>query len=114
MIWSIEACAIALVVLSFGAILPASGYLLVFALAALGTTLPSGPGYIGPFQYAFVLALGVFAVSPETALAISVAAQLALLGSVTVLGLAFLWRENMGAGPLPARTETEPEKEKVG
>jgi uncharacterized membrane protein YbhN (UPF0104 family) len=62
-------------------------------MVTLGTTLPSGPGYIGPYQYAFVLALGLFAISREEALAISVAAQFALSGSITVIGLVVLWRE---------------------
>ncbi len=97
LVWVLDACAIALVVASFGVALPLVGFVLVSALVALSTTLPSGPGYVGPFQYAFVLSLGAFAVSRETALAISVAAQLALLGSVTFIGLAFLWREQLRA-----------------
>jgi uncharacterized protein (TIRG00374 family) len=95
LVWILDACAIALVVASFGVVLPLVGFVLVFALVALSTTLPSGPGYVGPFQYAFVLSLGAFAVSRETALAISVAAQLALLGSVTFIGLALLWGEQL-------------------
>jgi len=95
LVWILDACAIALVVVSFGVALPLIGFVLVFALVALSTTLPSGPGYVGPFQYAFVLSLGAFAVSRETALAISVAAQLALLGSVTLVGLALLCREQL-------------------
>lgn len=113
LIWLIEATAIALVVVSFGISLPMGGYLLVFALAALGTTLPSGPGYVGPYQYAFVLGLGFFAVSRETALAVSVAAQLALLGSVTVIGLILLFRENLRSAPSEERAP-ERTKEKVG
>ncbi len=97
LVWILDACAIALVVVSFGVVLPLIGFVLVFALVALSTTLPSGPGYVGPFQYAFVLSLGAFAVSRETALAISVAAQLALLGSVTLVGLALLCREQLRA-----------------
>ncbi len=110
-IWLLEAGAIALVIVAFDVTLPLGGYFLVFALAALGTTLPSGPGYVGPYQYAFVLALGVFAVSREVALAISVAAQLSLLGSITVIGLALLWREQFrdATPPTPERR-----KEKVG
>lgn len=103
LIWVLEACAIALVVLSFGVSLPLSGFVLVFALASLGTTLPSGAGYIGPYQYAFVLSLGAFAVSQETALAVSVAAHLALLGSATLIGLALFWREQLLAGRLTER-----------
>ena len=95
--WVLDAGAVALVVTSFGVTLPPVGYVLVFALVALSTTLPSGPGFVGPFQYAFVLSLGSFAVSRETALAVSVAAQLSLLGSVTLIGLVLLWREQLRA-----------------
>ena len=96
-VWVLDACAIALVVASFGVTLPPVGYVLVVALVALSTTLPSGPGFVGPFQYAFVLSLESFAVSRETALAVSVVAQLSLLGSVTLIGLALLWREQLRA-----------------
>jgi uncharacterized protein (TIRG00374 family) len=105
-VWALEISAYTLAVLAFGVELPASGYLLVYTLAALGTTLPAGPAYVGPYQYAFVLALGVFAVSRETALAVSVGAQVALLGSVTVIGLALLWREQLRGGRLPGREES--------
>ena len=97
LVWIMDACAIALVVISFGVTLPPIGFVLVSSLVALSTTLPSGPGYVGPLQYAFVLSLGTFAVSRETALAISVVTQLALLGSVTFIGLAFLLREQLRA-----------------
>lgn len=107
LIWLMEATAIALVVISFGEMLPLSGFLLLYVTTTLGTTLPSGPGYIGPYQYAFVLALGFFAISQETALAISVAAQVALLGSVTVIGLALLWREQLRKRRLPNQEESQ-------
>jgi len=97
LVWVLDAGAVALVVASFGVVLPPIGYVLVFALVALSTTLPSGPGFVGPFQYAFVLSLGSFAVSRETALAVSVVAQISLLGSVTLIGLALLWREQLRA-----------------
>lgn len=105
-IWTLETAAMALAVLAFGVVLPAGGYLLLYTVAALGTAIPSGPAYVGPYQYAFVLALGVFAVSRETALAVSVGAQLALLGSVTLIGLLLLWREQLRGEPLPERGES--------
>jgi uncharacterized membrane protein YbhN (UPF0104 family) len=113
LIWALETSAVALVVISFGVTLPLSGYLLLQALAALSTALPSGPAYIGPYQYAFVIALGFFAISRETALAISVATQFALLGSITVIGLVLLWREQLRAGPLPSRKNLKPRGGKV-
>ena len=108
--WGLEVLAYTLAVLAFGVALPLAGYFLLYTLAALGTTLPSGPAYIGPYQYAFVLALGVFAVSRETALAVSVGAQVTLLGSVTVIGLLLLWREQLRGGLLP---DQEKSKEKT-
>jgi uncharacterized protein (TIRG00374 family) len=104
LIWALETCAVALVVISFGVKLPLSGYLLVYVLAALGTMLPSGPAYVGPYQYAFVLALGFFAVSQEVALASSIVAQLTLAGSITAIGLVLFWREQLHTGP-PLRQE---------
>lgn len=108
-IWVIEISAYTLAVLAFGVVLPIAGYVLVYTLAALATALPSGPAYIGPYQYAFVLALGVFAISRETALAVSVGAQVALLGSVTIIGLLLLWRENLRSRALQ-NSKKEPEK----
>lgn len=118
LVWTLEVAAIALVVLSFGITLPPGGYLLVFALVALGTTLPSGPGYVGPYQYAFVISLGYFAVPRETALAVSIAAHVALLGSVILIGLVLLAYSQLS----PAFPEEEREtgqrhaarREKVG
>ena len=100
--WFFEACAIALVLGSFRISLTLSGFVLVYALSGLATTLPSGPGYVGPYQYAFVLSLGASGISEETALAVSLATQLALFGSVTVIGLALLWRDQLRPdGPRP-------------
>ncbi len=113
LIWILEACAVALAIASFGISLPPTGFGLVFALAALSTTLPSGPGYIGPYQYAFVLALGYFAVSRETALAVSIATQLALLGSVTLIGLVLLWAAQLPLGGSPEKQKREVTEEKV-
>jgi hypothetical protein len=62
--------------------------------------------------------LGAFAISSETALAVSVAAQLAFFGSVTAIGLALLWREQLRSGWYPNRgelgDESGPRKKKVG
>jgi uncharacterized protein (TIRG00374 family) len=114
-IFFLEAVAIALVVMSFGIVLPLSGYLLVFTLASAGTTLPSGPGYVGPYQYAFVLGLSTFAVTEEQALAVSVVAQVALLGSISAIGLALLWREQLRGGPsLRAERQERARGERVG
>jgi len=112
LIWTLEISAVALVLISFGVQLPLTGYLLVLTLASLSTALPSGPAYVGPYQYAFILALGFFAISQEMALAISIAAQVSLLGSVTIIGVILLLREQLRTGPLPSRKKSETSLEK--
>jgi uncharacterized protein (TIRG00374 family) len=93
--WFFEACAIGLVLGSFRISLTLSGFVLVYALSALATALPSGPGYVGPYQYAFVLSLGASGFSEETALAVSLATQFSLFGSVIIIGLALLWKDQL-------------------
>jgi len=112
LVWTLEISAVALVLISFGVQLPLTGYLLVLTLASLSTALPSGPAYVGPYQYAFILALGFFAISQEMALAISIAAQVSLLGSVTIIGVILLLREQLRTGPLPSRKKLETSLEK--
>ena len=110
--WLLEACAIALVLSSFRISLTLSGFVLVYALSVLATTIPSGPGYVGPYQYAFVLSLGASGISQETALAVSLAVQLALFGALTVLGLALLWREQLRRTRWQLQREKAEPKEK--
>lgn len=105
-IWGLEVSAYALMLFAFGVTLPTTGYLLLYTLVTLGTMLPSGPASIGPYQYAFVLALGVFSVSRGTALAVSIGAQLAFIGLVIVIGLILLWREQVRGYSTPARGKT--------
>jgi threonine/homoserine/homoserine lactone efflux protein len=50
---------------------------------------------VGPYQYAFVLSFGASGISQETALAVSLAVQLSLFGSVTVVGLVLLLRDQI-------------------
>jgi uncharacterized protein (TIRG00374 family) len=106
--WTLEACAVALVLGAVGISLTFGGFLLVYSLSALAVTLPSGPGSIGPYQYAFVLGLGAFGVSEEVALAASVAVQLGLFGPLVAVGLVLLLVEQTRAGP-PSPGSPRPE-----
>jgi len=52
---------------------------LLWVCLAAGSALPSAPGYVGVYQVASVWALGVFAVSPATAVALVTVLQLSTL-----------------------------------
>ena len=63
---------------------PFSAALIVFIFIGFGTALPQGPGMIGTYQYACVLALGLFGVPQADALAYGLV--LNALQLVTIVG----------------------------
>ena len=71
--WLMPALCIHLSILAVGietASVPLS--LIVLGTVVIGISVPSGPAYIGNIEYAFVLALGLFGVAPEAALAAAI------------------------------------------
>jgi glycosyltransferase 2 family protein len=63
---------------------------LLLAVVGVAIALPSAPGFIGPYQLAFKLALGTVGVDPATAVAMGMAAWAAFWVSLTVPGLIVL------------------------
>jgi len=68
-LWFLPILSSYLTILAFGFHLPFSAAVAVFVLIGFGTAIPNLPGMIGPFQYACVLALGLFGVGQAEALA---------------------------------------------
>jgi uncharacterized protein (TIRG00374 family) len=60
----------------------------------VGVMLPAGPGYVGNFQYATVLGLGLFQIAREEALAYSLVAHSLQFFPVIAVGLLFAFRGN--------------------
>jgi uncharacterized protein (TIRG00374 family) len=75
------------VLAAFGWALPFHAAVLAAALVALGTLLPAGPGYLGVFQLASVLALAAHGIGESPALAYSIVVQATLLAAVALLGV---------------------------
>lgn len=71
-----------IVILGFGFDVPFNAALMVFIFIGFGTALPNPPGMIGVFQYACVLALGLFGVPQAEAVAYGV-----MLNALQVLTL---------------------------
>ena len=70
------------------------------ATANLATSLPSSQGGIGPFELFSTATLVVLGVAGPVATAYTVTVHAALLVPVTLLGLAFLWRQNLSLAQL--------------
>lgn len=69
LLWFLPILSSWVVIQGFGFAVPFSAALVVFIFIGFGTALPNAPGMIGTFQYACVLALGLFGVPEADALA---------------------------------------------
>jgi uncharacterized membrane protein YbhN (UPF0104 family) len=77
---------------------PAIGLTLV--TINLGIMVPSAPGYLGTQEFFGTAALGVFGVSPQSALALVLVSHAVQYLLVTSLGLLFFAREHLSPGEL--------------
>lgn len=85
--WLLEAFSIWCILNAIGLEIGLGGLAFLTSVATLATLLPSSPAYVGTYQYAYVFALGLLGYGAVEAVAASTAAQVLLLGSVTVVGL---------------------------
>jgi len=91
LLWAAHTAIFYLALLALGLELPAYTSVVVLVFTSIGVLLPSGPGYIGTFQYFTILALALFAVPKEQALSYAVVAHMSQWVPVTILGLVYSW-----------------------
>jgi len=60
LIWLVDVAAIHMLILAFGFPLQLIASFVVMIILIVGIALPAGPGYIGNWHYACILALGIF------------------------------------------------------
>lgn len=96
LVWFTSAVTNYFVFLALGLDLPFVASVFLLLVLQVGVAVPSGPGKIGVFQYLAILALSIFLVSPEQALAAGVVLYLVVHAPPIVLGLFFLWQYHLG------------------
>lgn len=89
-IWLVDVAAIYFLLLAFGFTLPVMAAFVLMIILIVGIALPAGPGYIGNWHYACVLALSFFGLAKADALSFAVVYHFLSMAIVLVLGLAFL------------------------
>ena len=77
--WSIECYVAYLIINSFDLHLGFASALFVISLISFSTMIPSASVFLGPYQYAYILALGIFSIDKSSALAVSTIHQSILL-----------------------------------
>jgi uncharacterized membrane protein YbhN (UPF0104 family) len=94
-IWGVECLMAYLIVNSFGLGLGFAAGLFVISLISFSTAIPSTSVFLGPYQYAYILALGIFGIDKGAALAVSTVHQAILMLIVTVIGSCCLLKFNI-------------------
>ena len=83
--FALDGAAVFFTLEAFGWQLPLVASLTVLVFLALGTSLPSAPGFAGVYQVACVLALALFGIGGSSAVAFSIVLQLTLLATLIPL-----------------------------
>ena len=104
-IWLINVAGVWAMFEAYALTLPPQAAFVMLAVVALALVAPSTPGYVGPFQFATVVALSLFGVPKTTALSLSIVYHVANYVPITALGLAYLGAMNLTLGELRAAGE---------
>lgn len=94
-VWLIECFVAFLIINSFHINLGFSAALFVISLISFSTMIPSTSVFLGPYQYAYILALGIYNIDKSTALAISTVHQTILMLILTIIGGFYLLKFNL-------------------
>lgn len=94
-IWLIECYVAFLIINSFHINLGFSAALFVISLISFSTMIPSTSVFLGPYQYAYILALGIYNIDKSTALAISTLHQGILMLILSAIGGFYLIKFNL-------------------
>lgn len=111
-VWGIEAYVAYLIVDSFSLGLGFAAGLFVLSLISFSTMIPSTSVFLGPYQVAYIMALGIFGIEKSTALAVSTVHQTLLMLMLTVIGGWFLLKFNISMKDIKNAEESEEKAEK--
>jgi uncharacterized protein (TIRG00374 family) len=90
MLWSVPILSSYVMIRAFDLQVPFSAAVVVFIFIGFGTALPNVPGMVGPYQYACILALGLFGVDQVDALAYGLVLNAIQFLSILAQGLVAL------------------------
>ena len=112
LIWGIEGYVAYLILASFDLALPFSASLFVISLISFSGMLPSTSIFFGPYQAAYLIALGIYSVSKPTILAISLVHPVLLIAMLLAVGLYYLYKFNFSLDKIKeVQTDLEQKEE---
>jgi len=105
LMWLVTILGIACVLLSMSPQMPTlrspfEAALVLLITISLAIMMPSTPGYIGVVQYACTKSLALFGVGEDASLAFSFLYQASQFVPITLVGIYYLWKENVSLADL--------------
>ncbi|MBI4338228.1 MAG: flippase-like domain-containing protein [Chloroflexi bacterium] len=111
-VWIAEAAMYMVIAFGFGLDLDFANWgllgaamMLTTVISNLGTSVPSTGGSVGPFEFFAAETLVILGVSRDGASAYVLVLHLALLAPVTLLGLFYLWSDNISLSRLAQKSQ---------
>lgn len=93
--WLCESIFTFLIFTAFGLKLSFATAILTTCVVALAAIIPSTSIFVGPYQYAYILSLGMYNIEKSKALAISLVQQANIMIIVTVIAIFFILKTNL-------------------
>ncbi|OGH99521.1 MAG: hypothetical protein A2104_02525 [Candidatus Melainabacteria bacterium GWF2_32_7] len=113
LIWLCEGTVVFIIIKGFGININFLSAVFVLCVTAFSTMIPAGPASIGPYQWGYILALGVFGITKELAFAVSIVNQFIAVSLVSSGGFFFIWRDHINFKEIENNIKIEEEPEKV-
>ncbi|HUU26882.1 MAG TPA: lysylphosphatidylglycerol synthase transmembrane domain-containing protein [archaeon] len=86
--------------------LPWSAPYLTLGFVALGVALPSAPAFVGPIHAAIIYTLSeAYGIDKSVATGFAVIMHLLMMGPITFVGLAMMWREGLTLSQIRQKTD---------
>ena len=95
LIWASNSVLLWLVLRAFHIEVPITAGILMTAVLNLGMAVPSSPGYVGVYDYLFVLMLDLYGIAKTPALAAGLAMHVIAFVPVTIIGIIYIVRAGL-------------------
>ncbi len=95
LIWASNSVLLWLVLRAFHIEVPITAGILMTAVLNLGMAVPSSPGYVGVYDYLFVLMLDIYGIAKTPALAAGLAMHVIAFVPVTIIGIIYIVRAGL-------------------
>lgn len=106
-IWAFAIWPVDLMLRSFGIILPITASMFIMVFLVFAVMVPASPGYVGTYHAACVYGLMAFNIQKEKALSIALIIHGINFFPVIILGLYYLWHDNVSLAEMRKKTARE-------